>query len=114
MQKSNYAEVKDVRIKLRKEECASGMGRSTRDAALTDVQNTLRKEVCALDTGCDASLKDAQMGQSEEVCALDTGHIAILKMNPLHSDQNTRIVLLQTALFPISVLLDLHSFFQVR
>ena len=62
----------------------------------------------------DAALKDAQMGPSEEECALDTGHIAILKTNPLHSDQNTRILLLQPSLFPISVLLDLHSFFQVR
>ena len=37
-QRSNYAAVKDVQIKLRKEECALGMEQRSNDAAVKDAQ----------------------------------------------------------------------------
>ena len=66
-QRSNDAAVKDVKIKLRREECALGMGQSSNDAAVKDVQIKLRREDCASSTGqrlntkdADAAVKDAQ------------------------------------------------------
>ena len=50
-QRVHYAVKKDAQIKLRKEECASGMGQSTKDAAVKDVQIKLRMEECALGMG---------------------------------------------------------------
>ena len=46
-QRSNDVAVKDVQIKLRKEECALGMEQRSSDAAVKDVQTILIKEVCA-------------------------------------------------------------------
>ena len=37
-QRSNYAARKDAQIKLKKEDCASGMGQSTNDVARKDAQ----------------------------------------------------------------------------
>ena len=41
---SNYAAAKDAQIKLKKEECASGMGQRSNDAAGTGAQIKLSKE----------------------------------------------------------------------
>ena len=79
-----------------KVECATGMGQRRNDAAVKGVQTK----------------------SSEEDCVEGTGLIAH-KMNLLHLDQNTTI-LLQPSSFPISVPLDLQSVdrkeesFQVR
>src|SRR5210317_2027335 len=44
---ANYAAVKDVRINLRKEECASGMEQRSNDVAAMGAQIMLSKEDCA-------------------------------------------------------------------
>ena len=48
-QSSNDAPLKDVQIKLSREECALSMGQrlDTNDAAAKDAQIKLRKEECA-------------------------------------------------------------------
>ena len=43
--------MKDAQIKLKKEECASGMGQRSNDAAVNDAQIKLKKEECAKDMG---------------------------------------------------------------
>ena len=45
--RANYATLKDAQIKLRKEECASGMGQRSNDAAVMDAQVLLKREECA-------------------------------------------------------------------
>ena len=59
---SNDAAVKDVRIILKKEECALGMEHSAKDAAVKDAQMKRRKEGCVLGMGqrSFAAEKDAQ------------------------------------------------------
>ena len=46
-QRSNYAAIKDVQIKLSKEEYALDMGQRSNDAAVKDVQIILSREECA-------------------------------------------------------------------
>ena len=50
-QRSNYAALKDVSINRNKEECAEGMVRSSKNAAVKDVQIKPRLEEYALDMG---------------------------------------------------------------
>ena len=62
-QSTNVAAVKDAKIKLRKEECAGGMGQGLR-ANTRDAPIMLRKEECARGMGQrsnDAAVKDVQM-----------------------------------------------------
>ena len=88
------------------------MGRKSNDAAVKDAQIKLRKEECALGMGHrsstnDAARKDAQVKFGKEECALDMRHIVMHKMNLLHLDQKRR--LLQPKHVQISDVLDLHS-----
>ena len=46
-QRSNDAAVKDARIKLKREECASNMGQMSNDAAVKVAQILLSEEECA-------------------------------------------------------------------
>ena len=57
--------------------------------------------------GKHAAVKAVQIKPSVEECATGMGRILMHKMNLLHLDQNSTR-LLQPALFPISVRLDLH------
>ena len=51
MVESIDAAVKDVQVKLRMEECASGMGQKSSDAVMRDARVMSSTEVCALDMG---------------------------------------------------------------
>ena len=75
MGESEYAEAKDARVKLRREESASDMGQSRNDAAAEDVQTSLSKVECASDmeqVDC-AEAKDAQTVSSKEAYVLNMG-----------------------------------------
>jgi hypothetical protein len=91
-QTSNDAAVKDVQIKLYKEECALSMGQRGNCAAVMDAQTMLKKEECALgmeQRSNDAALKDAQIVLSKEEYAGGMEQIAIHTMKLLHSDQSS-------------------------
>jgi hypothetical protein len=71
-----YAQLRDVRSKLKEEECASGTGQrwNTNDAAVRVVRSKLREEECASGMGQrlnrnDAAVRDAQALLREEECA---------------------------------------------
>ena len=75
--------MKDVQIKLRREECASSMGQSTNDAVAKVAQIKLEKEECATGTGQstnDAVAKVAQIKLEKEECATGIGYIAMQTM----------------------------------
>ena len=66
--------MKDVQIKLTKEECVIGTGQRSNYAAAKDAQIKPKKEECALDMGLrshanDAAAKDAQIWFKKEECA---------------------------------------------
>jgi hypothetical protein len=65
--------LKVARIKLRKEECASGTEQRSNDAALKDVLTNLRKEDCASSMeqrSIYAAVREARIMLSKEECAL--------------------------------------------
>ena len=71
VQKSNDVVAKDVRIKLRREECASNMGQRV-SANTMDALIMLRREECASSMGQssnDVAVKVAQIKAWEEDCA---------------------------------------------
>ena len=112
-----HAAEKDARVKLRKEECASGMGPAGKYAEEKDAQIMsskeecvlnmglrrsavavqvatieLRKEECALDMGQRsnyAAVQDAQIKPKEEECVGSMGQTALLTTHPLLLEQNS-------------------------
>jgi hypothetical protein len=81
---TNDAAAKGAQIKLRREECASGMVRRRNYAAVVDAQIKLSKEECALgmeQKSNNAAVKAAQIMLYEEEYARDTVHTAIFTMN---------------------------------
>jgi uncharacterized membrane protein len=73
-QRRKDAVVKDVQIKFNTEEFASGMGQSTNDAVVTDVQIKLRKEECAsgMAERHYVAMKDVQIMLRKVECASGT------------------------------------------